>query len=312
MAARILILDGHSSASLAFVRSLGHVGHWIAVGFKDSCNSPAAVSCYCRKTVTYSDPMTSIESFCATIQEFVDRYGIDLVLPMTDATIWPLSQYEGRTQSKAFNSILPANKIDLVSDKYKTVQLGRELGFPVPKTLLVRKMEDLDGIVEWDFPVVVKDRYSVRWNGDTGVPGYTSYAFSRDELIRLVRSRVSQTGDALVQSFVPGKGVGYSCFAIGENTYLPFQWVRLREKDPKGLRQQCTKIDSFRSRNRPFCQKTDPEIRVRRRRHGGVQSGRRQWHSLFNGNQRKTLGVYSTGHTQRGGLPETFCPLVPD
>jgi len=232
--ARVLVLDGHSPAALAFVRSLGRAKHWVAVGFAEGSFAPAALSRYCRLRLDYPAPTRGTTAFCASVVEFARQHNVDIIMPMTDATTWPLSKF--RESSPGFRCLAAADAdiIEGVSDKFRTITMARKSGIPVPETLLVRSSRELEQTVEWSLPVVVKDRFSIRWIGDTGVKGSVSYAYSRDQLCRELEERLHRTGDVLVQQFTCGVGIGFSCFALDGDTYLPFQWQRIREKDPRG------------------------------------------------------------------------------
>jgi hypothetical protein len=53
-------------------------------------------------------------------------------------------------------------------------------------------------------------------------------------LEKLVGPRLQAAGDVLLQEFISGVGIGVSCFVAGGKTFLPFQWQRIREIDPRG------------------------------------------------------------------------------
>ena len=56
----------------------------------------------------------------------------------------------------------------------------------------------------------------------------------RQELESKVADRVRSAGDVLVQEFTSGAGLGFSCFMAAGKAFLPFQWQRVREVDPRG------------------------------------------------------------------------------
>jgi predicted ATP-grasp superfamily ATP-dependent carboligase len=231
---RILVLDGHSSAGLAFTRSLGRAGHWVAVGSNRGEFAPAALSRYCRQSIEYPVPTADPLSFIEFVAEFVRQNEIELVMPMTDWTIFPLVRWQDRFRGLARLAVPSLEALEIVSDKHTTIALARELYIPVPETLLVSSVDDLRATQGWTFPLVVKDRFSVRWLADKAVFGVTSYAYSRDDLLSQVQQRLEQAGDVLVQQFEKGVGVGFSCFALESKACLPFQWERVREADPCG------------------------------------------------------------------------------
>ena len=61
-----------------------------------------------------------------------------------------------------------------------------------------------------------------------------SYAHSSAEVERKVEERLRAAGDVLLQGFISGVGIGFSCFVAGGRAFVPFQWERVREMDPRG------------------------------------------------------------------------------
>ena len=232
--ARILVLDGHSSAALAVTRSAGRAGHWVAVGANQGLFAAAKLSRYCRAELSYPISTSVPDDFVNSVREFTQPHGIDLIIPITDWTLGPLS-----AQRKQFDEIcrvaMPSDAaLAFASDKYRTIELAQSIGMAVPKTTLVRTLDDLAQCKGGPFPLVVKDRFSVRWIDGKAVFGSVEYAYSTEDLTSKVAGRVRTAGDVLVQEFVFGVGIGFSCFVIGGKAFLPFQWERIREVDPRG------------------------------------------------------------------------------
>lgn len=232
--AKILILDGHSAAALAMTRSAGRAGHWVAVGANGGLFAGAKLSRYCRAELDYPVSTDDADTFLLSILDFVRSNRIDLIVPVTDWTIGPLS-----AQSERFANIcriaLPAKAaFEIASDKYRTIQVAESLGIAIPRTYLIESVADFSKCGQIQLPAVVKDRYSVRWLGSKALFGSVAYAFSPTELEDKVEERLQEAGDVLVQEFVSGVGIGFSCFVVAGKVYLPFQWQRIREVDPRG------------------------------------------------------------------------------
>ncbi len=250
--AKLLILDGHCSAALAFVRSLGRAGHWTAVGYSEGSFAPSSLSRYCRLHCEYPNPINHFANFIERIKNLVQKYKIDLVIPLTDATIRPLSCMRDQFKDLTLTAIPNEKSIELVCDKYRTITLAKELGIPVPKTMLVCSEEEVESALEWRFPLVIKDRFSIRWHGEKGVPGRVTFAYSQDELFTIIKKRLNTFGDVLVQEFCDGVGIGFSCFIANGKVFLPFQWQRIREKDPRGSGSSARKSLSLDSQIEKF------------------------------------------------------------
>ena len=232
--ARILVLDGHSAAALPVTRSAGRAGHWVAVGANRGAFAAAKLSRYCRAALDYPASTTEPQVFVQSILDFVRANQIDLAIPLTDWTLGPLSLERERFSSLCPLAMPSRSAIEFASDKFRTIELAQEIGIGVPKTRLVQSLADLSGLREFGFPAVVKDRFSVRWIQQKAVFGTVTYVYSPEDLQKRVADHLEKAGDVLVQEFVSGQGIGFSSFVAGGKTFLPFQWLRVREVDPRG------------------------------------------------------------------------------
>ena len=104
-------------------------------------------------------------------EAFARENRVDLILPMTDATTWPLASHSDRFSGIGHLGVSTPGAVERSSDKYWAIATAREDGIPAPETLLIRGLEDLEPARVWGFPVVVKDRFSIRWANDRGIPG---------------------------------------------------------------------------------------------------------------------------------------------
>jgi predicted ATP-grasp superfamily ATP-dependent carboligase len=232
--AKVLVLDGHSAAALAFTRSLGRAGHWVAVGANRGIFAAAFLSRYCRMKLEHPVSTDDSGAFASAVAEFAQANSIELIIPITEWTTLPLSQQRARIE-KSCPVVLPDHAaLQLAADKYQTIELARSLAVAAPETRLVHSMQDLELNEAMQFPVVVKDRFSVRWVENRCVFGSVSYAYTPEELRNKVKARLRDAGDVLLQNFVAGAGIGFSCFALNGEIRLPFAWQRIRESDPRG------------------------------------------------------------------------------
>lgn len=237
--ARILVLDGHSSAALAFTRSAGRAGHWVAVGSNQGLFAAAKLSRYCQLDFDYPISTDAPQVFVDAVLEFAARHSIDLVMPIADWTLQPLSEQRGRFDGVCRVAVPPYDAVVAASDKYATVDLARSLGMGVPRTWLLKTHAELEALNELTFPLVVKDRFSVRWSGGKAVFGSVSYAFGKEDLEAKVSERLRRAGDVIIQEFISGTGLGLSFFVTREGIFLPFAWERVREVDPRGSASSC-------------------------------------------------------------------------
>jgi predicted ATP-grasp superfamily ATP-dependent carboligase len=231
---RVLILDGHSCAALAFVRSLGRAGHQVFVGVDHHSFSPASFSRYSQSCFRYSPAPQQPELFAEEIISFCTRQEIDVLIPMTDWTMVPISHVRDRFPAHCVVALPPEKAMIAASDKFQTVELARSLGIPVPRTELVSSLDELDRLIDLNFPIVVKDRYSIRWTTQGGVAGSVRYAYNRVELAAIVNARLEVVQDVLLQEFVHGTGLGLAGLVVPGQLRIPFEWQRIREINPSG------------------------------------------------------------------------------
>lgn len=237
--ARILILDGHSAAALAITRSAGRAGLWVAVGANAGLFAAAKLSRYVRSSLDYPVSTAAPERFAESILQFARANSIDLVLPLTDWTLMPLSRQRNHFAGVCKLALPSESALQAASDKWQTIQLARSVGVAVPETVLVDSAASVSSLSFSKFPVVVKDRFSVRWIEEKAVFGSASYANSQPELERQLQTRLQVAGDVLVQKFVGGTGIGFAAFVAGQKIFLPFAWERIREVDPRGSASSC-------------------------------------------------------------------------
>jgi predicted ATP-grasp superfamily ATP-dependent carboligase len=213
---------------------LGRAGHWVAVGYNRGIFASAALSRYCKLSFEHPVSTDDTNAFADSVVEFARQNTIELIVPITDWTTLPLAHCQARFENIC-PVVLPSRQsLEWASDKYQTIELARSVGIPVPQTWLIRSPQDVSALPPLPFPIVVKDRFSVRWVEERPVFGSVEYAYSRESLVQKAQARLEKAGDVLVQRFVGGVGIGFSCFALDDGIRLPFQWQRIREVDPRG------------------------------------------------------------------------------
>src|SRR5262245_44017356 len=85
----VLVTDGEQRSALAVVRSLGKVGHAVYVG-SDRRASLAGASRYTRGTAMVPNALGSAGEYADAVQALVKRWGINVLLPVTDASVLAL------------------------------------------------------------------------------------------------------------------------------------------------------------------------------------------------------------------------------
>jgi predicted ATP-grasp superfamily ATP-dependent carboligase len=203
------------------------------VGAQKGACAPALASRHCKGTLRYSDPFKATGQFMAEMEAFCEENPVDLIVPITDLTTTILLS-ESNTSEKLPQLATPSREAYFAcSDKFLTYKKSKELDIATPQTWLCTSAADSLKIVE-QYPLVVKDRFSIRYMEDELLSGEVNYALAPGQLQKLVGEHLIRFPDLLVQGFATGTGTGLAFFCDGERAYSPFMWERLREKDPRG------------------------------------------------------------------------------
>ncbi|MBZ5683726.1 MAG: ATP-grasp domain-containing protein [Acidobacteriia bacterium] len=234
---RILVLDGNQNQAVASVRSLADAGHDVMVG-EASAWSKAGWSRYCRGTFQYPNPEEDVAGFIARVSEIAKQQLGTLVLPMTEATMLPISAQRDALLSDGARLVLPDHADVLRAfNKNEMVQLAASIGIAVPKTVTVSNLEDARRACQvLKFPVVLKPRSSVETEADGGVriTGRPRYARDPQELLARYEDLIQICSQMLAQEFVDGEGVGYFALMCHGELRAEFAHRRIRDVHPTG------------------------------------------------------------------------------
>jgi predicted ATP-grasp superfamily ATP-dependent carboligase len=229
---RVLVTDADSRKALAVVRDLAGVAEvWTA---SDSRISVAGMSRHSHRHLTYRPDA----GFGDWVVETAGRHRIDtIVCPEEDSII---RVDERRAALEADGIVLtfpPRDVLDLAFDKGRTLDIAAAAGVATPPTVVLSGPADVAAGAETiGFPLVVKPRHSYYWNGRSfSVNKGPSYARTMAEL----RSRLAELDPAqpppLLQSFIPGRGVGvFVLLAKDGSLAASFAHRRIRDIRPAG------------------------------------------------------------------------------
>ena len=231
------MLDGNQNQAVASVRSLADAGHEVLVG-EASPWSKSGWSRFCRETFTYPNPEVDVAGFIDRVSEIAKQQPGTLVLPMTEATMLPISAQRDVLLSEGAALVLP-DHVDVLRafNKNEMVQLASSLGAAVPRTVAVSNLEDARRACQaLKFPVVLKPRSSVEAVSDGGVriTGRPRYARGPQELLVRYEELIKICSQMLVQEFVDGEGVGYFALMCHGELRAEFAHRRVRDVHPTG------------------------------------------------------------------------------
>jgi predicted ATP-grasp superfamily ATP-dependent carboligase/protein-tyrosine-phosphatase len=223
----VLVLDGDMVSALTIARSLFRQGIRVDIASQQqgvvAAYSRAVSSCHC-----YPDPLTQEDSFLAWLEQHLAAQYYDLVIPVTERTLVPISHNRARFADYTI-AMAEQSGLEVVLDKARTVSLANELGIPVPASINVHTLEELAAVEpSLTYPVVIKPARSVGRSGHISTQVKVDYAFSGEQLLTNVRHAL-HFGPVILQEYVQGDGVGVEILASQGEVIYAFEHQRLHE-----------------------------------------------------------------------------------
>ena len=230
----VLVLDGQFMSALAIARSLGQRGIRVILASTDS--SPlAGRSRYVSAHHRYADPAEATDIFLDDIAAIIERYRPDLLIPVTEKTLIPISEQRDRFQALTSVALPPVDALITVLDKQATADLAASLSIPTPLSFLTSDEFSLQQASDQTgFPVVLKPIRSVsRQEGGIGPQLAVTYAFNAEELPRIAQPLLEH-GEVVLQEYFQGEGIGIELIAEQGVVRYAFQHRRLHEMPLSG------------------------------------------------------------------------------
>ena len=225
----VFVTDADRGSAVSIIRSLGRQG-WRVMAADSNASSLGFKSRYTAERVLYPDPEIQPGPFVDVVLDAAQAQHIDLIIPVTDATILPLSAARAR-----FNDLCPiampsVAELETVNNKRKTFDLARELGVPVPRTDPVHTLDEARRIApELSWPVVLKPQSSSLYQDQQSIESFqVSYANDVEDLAVRVGEFEGRCA-VLLQEYCRGTGYGVEVLMREGRPLAAFQHKRLRE-----------------------------------------------------------------------------------
>lgn len=225
----LLITDAGRGSAIAFIRSLGYRG-WRVIAADSDTRSPGFYSRYTSKRLVYPAPESAPREFILAILQIVRETGVDLIIPVTDAAIFPLSEARAQFVGLCQLAMPDEAQLEVVTNKLKTLELAERVGVPTPRSMLVHTAQEaVECWQDQDWPVVLKPRASRLYREQSAVEAFTvTYAGDRRQLQQQMQ-RFEGRCAVLLQEYYPGEGHGVELLMYQGLPLMAFQHKRLRE-----------------------------------------------------------------------------------
>jgi predicted ATP-grasp superfamily ATP-dependent carboligase len=232
----VLVTDGEQRAALAVVRSLGRAGYEPYV-CSARHRSLAGGSRSARGEALVPDPLRSPAEYVESVKELVAAWDIEVLLPITEASLLALLPARDEFGIKLAAPDLPS--FLSVSDKGRLLRLAEEEGIAVPRQLRLAVREEAESVLAEApaFPLVIKPSRSISGVAERGndrVQLSVSYAATPAELVTRLAALPDAAYPVLLQQRIVGPGVGVFLLLWDGELLASFSHRRLRENPPSG------------------------------------------------------------------------------
>jgi predicted ATP-grasp superfamily ATP-dependent carboligase len=227
-APRVLVTDAGRGSAIAVIRSLGRRDmHVIAADSR--ALSPGFYSRYASARVRYPNPSSDPDGAVDEILKAARDHRVDLIVPVTDEVILPLSRERERFAGASVLARPDRKSLTATHDKLKTIELARKLGVPTPKSAFAATLEEArTHAATMSRPLVLKPQASrIEANDKIGAFG-VAYAHDDVQLERAMRRFEGRVG-VVLQEYCRGEGYGVGILAHRGRPLAAFQHRRLRE-----------------------------------------------------------------------------------
>ncbi len=174
--------------------------------------------------------MADPAAFIAWMEEHARQRSYDLIIPMTDETLLPMSDERERLQLHATIALPPTDALATFVDKARTVELAGRLGVAFPASCLCASVDEIvEAAAQFGLPMALKPSRSVARSGNESRESLVvCYALTMEDC-RALGAKLLKHGFVVAQEYVKGRGIGVELLCDHGEPILTFQHERLHE-----------------------------------------------------------------------------------
>jgi predicted ATP-grasp superfamily ATP-dependent carboligase len=198
----VLITEVQSRGGLAVIRSLGARGIRVTASDSDRV-ALGFFSRYCSRRFVYPEPTAHPDAFADRVLEELSARSYDVVLPMYDDTLLPLSRRKADVEALTRFPFLDFERLSAAQDKAAVADLARAFGLRVPRTYRVDDAAAVDrALNECGLPLIVRPR---RARGSAGLHRVDDGRL----LARTCATVTREYGPSIIQEYIPWGSATY-------------------------------------------------------------------------------------------------------
>ena len=202
MTSTVLITNYSNKNALAAVRDIGSKDVTVHTCGPPTRNKVASLSVYSSGYSTYTSPNKDVNSFLTDIRRILSTKEYDMIIPIGVDTTIPISNHKKELCKYTQIPVADYEILEKAHDKYKTIEIARSLGIPVPETSIM-STESIEA-KSFEYPFVIKARKGASGSG-------TRYITSENDFYKVVREFNQKKSDTIrdyerpmIQKFIPG------------------------------------------------------------------------------------------------------------
>ena len=226
----VLVTGAGGTGGIATIKSLKKTTNFNVIG---ADMNPKAVGLYVADDRIVVPPATTDE-WVETIGGYLDKYEIDVVVPLIDEEVSQIEEL--RTTASDTGFVAPNGSfVKTCLDKYRLMTELDKADITVPETWTVNAATNLD---EAEFPLVLKPRTD---RGGRGV----EIVKSPNELNEAITTTSRQPDELLVQEYLEGEEFTTSVVCTNENSVLsvvPKEAIRKDRSTVHGVTREAPEV----------------------------------------------------------------------
>ncbi len=231
----VLLAVGSSRSGLAAARSLAsHDISFLLLGADPYCL--AAHSRFVKHALLSPSPSDAPEAFLEFALDVIRRYGIRLVMPVTDVTMSLFDRCRSELEPHIKLAMPSSAALRSVLDKRANLQIVQQLGIPCPRTFELNGPEQIPELIEaLGFPIVLKPPTAA---GTPDVPGFqfrVLFAHDEDQLRRYIDRHCRQGVYPLFHECVACQVHNLFCFSARGEVIAIHQYHSIRRLRGEGV-----------------------------------------------------------------------------
>lgn len=234
-APRVIVTDAARGSAVSIIRSLGRRGAHVIAADSDR-RSPGFFSRFAAERLVYPKPEANPDGMVEMLHRAAVERDVDLIVPVTDDVVVPLSEARERFAGVCALAIAPTEALAATRNKQATLELARRLGVPTPRTALVTTAaEARREAATLGWPVVLKPQASRVYGADRATLDAMTVTYAGG-LDRLEQGMLRFEGrcPVLLQEYCAGEAFGVELLADRGRPLAAFQHHRLREVPTTG------------------------------------------------------------------------------